>query len=43
MKTPEGKKVGQDIYQFDDLVPGKDSNFDSVRKMIDQNKVTESK
>jgi phosphonate transport system substrate-binding protein len=43
MKTPEGKKVGKDIYQFDDLVPGKDSNFDSVRKMIESNNVSESK
>ena len=43
MKTPEGKKVGKDIYQFDDLVPGKDSNFDSVRDMISKNNVQESK
>ena len=34
MSTPEGKKIGKEIYSFDGLVPGKDENFNSVRSAI---------
>ncbi|HEU4963319.1 MAG TPA: phosphate/phosphite/phosphonate ABC transporter substrate-binding protein [Bacilli bacterium] len=43
MKTDEGKKIGKDIYSFDDLVPGKDSNFDPVRKVIKAMNLQEAK
>lgn len=35
MSTDEGKKIGKDIYNFDNLQPGDDKNFDAVRKMIE--------
>lgn len=35
MKTDEGKKIGKDIYSFDNLVPSEDKNFDPVRKAIE--------
>lgn len=35
MSTPEGKKIGMDIYNFDGLQPAEDKNFDPVRKMIE--------
>jgi phosphonate transport system substrate-binding protein len=34
MSTPEGKKIGKEIYSFDNLVPGDDKNFDTVREVI---------
>lgn len=42
MKTEEGKKIGQEIYSFDDLVPGEDKNFDPVRAVIKNMNLHES-
>lgn len=36
MKTEEGKKVGNEIYNFDDLVPGKDESFNIIRDAVAQ-------
>jgi len=36
MKTEEGKKIGNEIYNFDGLVVGKDENFKSVRDAIEK-------
>jgi phosphonate transport system substrate-binding protein len=36
MSTEEGKKIGKEIYSFDNLVPGDDKNFDTVRETQDQ-------
>ncbi|MFD2168959.1 phosphate/phosphite/phosphonate ABC transporter substrate-binding protein [Tumebacillus lipolyticus] len=35
MKTDEGKKIGKEIYSFDNLVPSDDKNFDPVRKAVE--------
>ncbi|ASS74976.1 hypothetical protein CIG75_08235 [Tumebacillus algifaecis] len=35
MKTDEGKKIGKEIYSFDNLVVSDDKNFDPVRKAIE--------
>jgi phosphonate transport system substrate-binding protein len=35
MKTEEGKKIGKEIYSFDNLVPADDKNFEPVRKAIE--------
>jgi phosphonate transport system substrate-binding protein len=43
MSTDEGKKIGKDIYSFDNLVPADDKNFDPVRKVIELLGIQESK
>lgn len=43
MSTEEGKKIGKEIYTFDNLVPGDDKNFDPVRKVIKALGIEESK
>jgi phosphonate transport system substrate-binding protein len=43
MSTPEGKKIGKEIYSFDNLVIGDDKNFDPVREVIKAMGLEESK
>jgi phosphonate transport system substrate-binding protein len=40
-KTEEGKKIGKDVYSFDNLVVGDDKNFDVVRSVIEKMGVPE--
>jgi phosphonate transport system substrate-binding protein len=43
MSTEEGKKIGKEIYSFDNLVAGDDANFNPVRDVIKTMGLQESK